>query len=84
MKPGFDGQIFDRACELVATEPLPMTFNASDQVADVAGETAVIHGINTLMHNGKASDFVHSQIQSEFAVYRHRSQAMLLDHGRKR
>jgi hypothetical protein len=30
-----------------------MTFAASDQIVDIAGDTAVIHGINTLMHDGK-------------------------------
>jgi hypothetical protein len=43
-----------------ATEPLPMTFDASDQVVDIAGDiagdTAVIHGITTLMQNGKVLD----------------------------
>ena len=51
-----DGQMFDRAQELATTEPLPMTFAASDQIVDIAGDTAVIHGINTLMQNGKVLD----------------------------
>jgi len=51
-----DGQMFDRAQELATTEPLPMTFDASDQIVDIAGDTAVIHGINTLMQDGKVLD----------------------------
>jgi hypothetical protein len=51
-----DGQMFDRAQEIAATEPLPFTFNASDQIVDIAGAAAVIHGINTLMQNGKVVD----------------------------
>jgi hypothetical protein len=48
--------MFDRAQELATTEPLPMTFDASDQIVDIAGDTAVIHGINTLLQNGKVLD----------------------------
>jgi hypothetical protein len=35
---------------------LPFTFNPSDQIVDIAGDAAVIHGINTLMQNGKVVD----------------------------
>lgn len=48
-----DGRMFDRAQEIAATEPLPLVFNASDQIVDVAGDTAVIHGINTVTQDGK-------------------------------
>ena len=27
--------------------------NPSEQVVDIAGDTAVVHGVNTLMENGK-------------------------------
>jgi hypothetical protein len=50
------GEMFDRARELATTEPLDITFNASDQIVDVYGDTAVIHGINTLMQDGKVKD----------------------------
>jgi len=43
-----DGQTFDRAREIAATEPLDVAFNASDQIVDVHGDTAVIHGVNTV------------------------------------
>jgi len=33
-----------------------MTLNASDQIVDIAGDTAVIHGINTIVENGKVID----------------------------
>lgn len=51
-----DGQTFDRAQEIAATEPLPLVFNASDQIVDIAGDTAVIHGINTVTQDGKVLD----------------------------
>lgn len=51
-----DGQMFDRGQEIEATEPLPLVFQASDQFVDVAGDTAVIHGINTLVQNGNVLD----------------------------
>lgn len=51
-----EGQMFDRAQEIEATEPLPLVFQASDQFVDVAGDTAVIHGINTVVQNGKVLD----------------------------
>jgi Domain of unknown function (DUF4440) len=43
-----DGQAFNRAQEIAATEPLDVAFTASDQIVDVYGDTAVIHGINTV------------------------------------
>jgi hypothetical protein len=43
-----DGQTFDRAQEIAATEPLDVAFSASDQIVDVYGDTAVIHGVNTV------------------------------------
>jgi hypothetical protein len=51
-----DGQMFDRAQEIAATEPLPLVFNASDQIVDIAGDTAVIHGVNTVTQDGKVLD----------------------------
>jgi hypothetical protein len=50
------GEMFDRARELATTEPLDITFRASDQIVDIAGDTAVIHGVNTLMQAGKVKD----------------------------
>jgi hypothetical protein len=48
-----DGQMFDRRHEIAAMEPLPFKFQASDQFVDAAGDTAVIHGINTVVQDGE-------------------------------
>jgi hypothetical protein len=48
-----EGQIFDRAAEIASMEKLPFTMNPSEQVVDIAGDTAVIHGVNTLIQGGK-------------------------------
>ncbi|MDT7758759.1 MAG: hypothetical protein QOH27_4657 [Mycobacterium sp.] len=47
-----DGEPLDRAQEIAAMKPLPVTFDASDQIVDVYGDTAVIHGINTVTERG--------------------------------
>jgi uncharacterized protein DUF4440 len=48
-----DGQLFDRAAEIASTEKLPFTMNPSEQMVDIAGDTAVIHGVNTLIQDGE-------------------------------
>ena len=48
-----DGTQYDRAEELDSTTKLPFTMNPSEQLVDIAGNTAVIHGVNTLMQDGK-------------------------------
>jgi Domain of unknown function (DUF4440) len=48
-----DGVALDRAQEVAAMEPLPVTFDATDQTVDVYGDTAVIHGINTVRKGSK-------------------------------
>ena len=48
-----DGQYFDRAQEIASMEKLPFTMNPSEQTVDIAGDTAVIHGVNTLIQDGK-------------------------------
>jgi hypothetical protein len=47
-----DGQFFDRAAELGTMESLPFTMNPSEQMVDIAGDTALIHGVNTLIQDG--------------------------------
>jgi Domain of unknown function (DUF4440) len=47
-----DGQFFDRAAEVASMEKLPFTMNPSEQMIDIAGNTAVIHGVNTLIQDG--------------------------------
>ncbi|MDT5328931.1 MAG: hypothetical protein QOF31_228 [Mycobacterium sp.] len=48
-----EGQLFDRAKEVDGTTPLPFTMNPSEQIVDIARDTAVIHGVNTLIEDGK-------------------------------
>ncbi|MDT5339375.1 MAG: hypothetical protein QOD90_4880 [Mycobacterium sp.] len=51
-----DGQLLDRGQEIASTEPLPFTFVASDQIVDIAGDTAVIHGVNNVTRDGRVVD----------------------------
>lgn len=44
-----DGRLFDRAQEIASVEKAPFTMNPSEQLVDIADDTAVIHGINTLI-----------------------------------
>jgi hypothetical protein len=48
-----EGQFFDRAHEVAGTKKLFFTMNPSEQMVDIAGDTALIHGVNTLMQDGK-------------------------------
>jgi hypothetical protein len=48
-----EGQLVDRVKEVDGTTPLPFTMNPSEQIVDIAGDAAVIHGVNTLIENGK-------------------------------
>jgi hypothetical protein len=48
-----DGQLFDRAAEIASMEKLPFTMNPSEQMVDMATDTAVIHGVNTLIQDGE-------------------------------
>jgi hypothetical protein len=58
LAPGFkhinsDGLLLDRAQEIAGVEKVSFTMNPSDQLVDIAGETAVIHGVNTLVDGGQ-------------------------------
>jgi hypothetical protein len=44
-----EGRLLNRAEEIASMAPLPFTMNPSDQIVDIAGDTAVIHGLNTLI-----------------------------------
>ena len=44
-----EGRLLNRAEEIATMEPLPFTMNPSEQIVDIAGDTAVIHGVNTLI-----------------------------------
>lgn len=48
-----DGVMVDRTQEIASMEKLPFTMNPADQLVDIAGDTAVIHGVNNLVENGK-------------------------------
>lgn len=48
-----EGEVFGRAQEIAAMTPLDVEFAASDQIVDVYGDTAVIHGINTVTQGGE-------------------------------
>ncbi|MGZ8814149.1 MAG: nuclear transport factor 2 family protein, partial [Mycobacterium sp.] len=48
-----DGQLLNRAEEIANMAPLPFTMNPSDQIVDITGNTAVVHGINTLLQDGQ-------------------------------
>lgn len=47
-----EGVILDRAAEIANTAPLPFTMNPSEQQVHIDGDTAVIHGVNTLIQDG--------------------------------
>ncbi|MDT5004923.1 MAG: hypothetical protein QOJ24_2099 [Mycobacterium sp.] len=58
LAPGFkhinsDGLLLDRAQEVAGMEKVSFTMNPSDQLVDIAGDTAVIHGVNTLVDGGE-------------------------------
>lgn len=48
-----EGQLLNRAEEIANMAPLPFTMNPSEQIVDIAGNTAVVHGINTLLQDGQ-------------------------------
>ena len=48
-----EGEVFDRAGEIAAMTPLDVAFTASDQIVDLYGDTAVIHGVNTVTQDGE-------------------------------
>lgn len=48
-----EGVLLDRAQEITGIIKQPFTMNPSDQMVDIAGDTAVIHGVNTLIQSGR-------------------------------
>jgi hypothetical protein len=48
-----DGRLLDRAAEVAAIEKVSFTMNPSEQLVDIMGDTAVVHGVNTLIDGGK-------------------------------
>jgi Domain of unknown function (DUF4440) len=43
-----DGVLLDRDQEIEMTEPLQVTMTPSEQLVDIVGDTALIHGVNTV------------------------------------
>lgn len=57
LAPGFkhidsDGRLLDREQEIAGLEKVSFTMNPSEQRVDIAGDAAVIHGVNTLVDGG--------------------------------
>ena len=50
-----NGRQLDRAQEIAGIEKVSFTMNPSEQLVDIAGDTAVIHGVNTLIDGGTVS-----------------------------
>ena len=48
-----EGKLFDRAQEIASMVKLPFAMNPTEQLVDIAGDTSVIHGLNTLTQNGR-------------------------------
>jgi hypothetical protein len=48
-----EGALLDRAQEIAGMEKVSFTMNATDQLVDISGDTAVIHGVNTLVDGGE-------------------------------
>jgi hypothetical protein len=48
-----EGVLLDRAQEIAGIIKQPFTMNPSEQMVDIAGDTAVIHGVNTLIQSGR-------------------------------
>jgi uncharacterized protein DUF4440 len=47
------GVLLDRAQEIAGIIKEPFTMNPTEQIVDIAGDTAVIHGVNTLIQSGR-------------------------------
>jgi hypothetical protein len=48
-----DGELLDRAREIATIEKVSFTMNPSEQFVDISGDTAVVHGVNTLVDNSE-------------------------------
>lgn len=48
-----DGKLLDRGQEMAGIVPEQFTMNPTEQTVDIVGDTAVIHGVNTLVESGK-------------------------------
>ena len=48
-----EGVLLDRDEEMTGIIKEPFTMNPTEQMVDIAGDTAVIHGVNTLIQSGQ-------------------------------
>src|SRR5215212_4212213 len=48
-----DGELLDRVLEIASVEEGSFTMKPSEQRVDISGDTAVIHGVNTLIDDDK-------------------------------
>jgi len=48
-----DGKLLDRGQEMASIVAEQFTMNPTEQTVDIVGDTAVIHGVNTLVESGK-------------------------------
>lgn len=48
-----DGKLLDRAQEIAGIEKVSFAMNPSDQLVDISGDTAIVHGINTVIDGGQ-------------------------------
>ncbi len=48
-----EGRLFSRDEEIANTKPLPFTMNPSEMTIEIAPYAAEIHGVNTLIQDGK-------------------------------
>jgi ketosteroid isomerase-like protein len=47
-----EGRLMDRAQEIAETAPQPFVMTPTEQIVDIAGDTAVVHGLNTITQDG--------------------------------
>jgi Domain of unknown function (DUF4440) len=47
-----EGKLLDRAQEIETTKPLLVTMTPSEEIVDIIGDTALIHGVNTVTNAG--------------------------------
>ena len=47
-----EGRLLGRDEEIASIVPVAFTMNATGQVVDIVGDTAVIHGVNTVTESG--------------------------------
>ena len=54
-----DGKLLELAQEIAAVEKVSFTMNPSEQLVDIAGDTAVVHGVDNLIDSAGDTALVH-------------------------